>query len=86
MNPVWKDTVVVNMTGVVNQKNIVMLAKVVNLNSEDVIQQQVSNKEINDTLKKNDINEWRCGKDYGSCKKGYCCSKYGWQSIFGNCE
>ena len=30
------------------------------------------------TKKKDDIDEWRCGKDYGSCKKGYFCSKYGW--------
>ncbi|ORX42629.1 hypothetical protein BCR36DRAFT_217197, partial [Piromyces finnis] len=38
-----------------------------------------------------------CGKDHGSCDKGYCCSKYGWcgkeethcgtgcQSEFGEC-
>jgi len=45
-------------------------------------------------------NENRCGKDYGSCKSGYCCSKYGWcgkttdhcavskgcQSEFGECK
>jgi len=47
-----------------------------------------------------DEENWRCGKGIGSCKKGYCCSKYGWcgktddycsiskgcQSEFGECN
>jgi len=30
------------------------------------------------TTKKNNNHEWKYGEKYGTCKKGYCCSKYGW--------
>ncbi|ORX45645.1 hypothetical protein BCR36DRAFT_414499 [Piromyces finnis] len=52
-----------------------------------------------DKKKTSEDDSWRCGKDYGKCMEGYCCSKYGWcgksseycavedgcQSEFGTC-
>jgi len=50
--------------------------------------------------KNKNSNSYRCGKKYGKCQDGYCCSKYGWcgksdsycninngcQSEFGKCS
>jgi len=55
------------------------------------------NATVTTTIRKVSSNQWRCGKTFGSCKEGYCCSRYGWcgkdshycgkgcQSEFGKC-
>jgi len=35
-------------------------------------------KDVEEEPKKPSSLDWKCGGMYGSCKEGYCCSKYGW--------
>jgi len=46
---------------------------------DEEVSMEISDDETDDQVTVTDVSQdGRCGKEFGSCKEGYCCSKWGW--------